>query len=160
MFSFLLIGLDVDHSTGALHSSISFGMSKSFSPRYNSVLIAHQVPRQNGHDRFAYQNGKRHPLDRELRRLKACLRLHSSMLPHQTSRFFKTLTRPLPSQSLDFYRTMYAIRDTAPLSIILTYSIGNVILNGLNVFWFMKMIASVRKRSATPPPPTKEDKSR
>ena len=51
-------------------------------------------------------------------------------------------------------------RDSAPLSKILVYTIGNVILNGLNVFWFSKMIASVRKRSASPAKgATKEVKS-
>ena len=55
---------------------------------------------------------------------------------------------------------MLQIKDVAPPARILTYTIGNVILNGLNVFWFSKMIASVRKRSAPPKEVTKEVKSR
>lgn len=48
--------------------------------------------------------------------------------------------------SMAFYRTLLDIQDRIPMSIFLTYSIGNTILNGLNWFWFLKMIAMVQKR--------------
>ncbi|EJD05690.1 DUF887-domain-containing protein [Fomitiporia mediterranea MF3/22] len=49
-------------------------------------------------------------------------------------------------QSIAFYRTLYSIRNEVPLAVLLTFGIGNVILNGLNVFWFFKMIDALRRR--------------
>ena len=57
------------------------------------------------------------------------------------------------SQSYAFYKTLLSIRDQIPLFVLLTYGLGNIVLNGLNVFWFYKMIAAVRKRMKPSPSP-------
>ncbi|KAI5121026.1 hypothetical protein M0805_005971 [Coniferiporia weirii] len=53
-------------------------------------------------------------------------------------------------QSYAFYRTLLSIRDEVPLAVVLLYGIGNVVLNGLNVLWFTKMVAALRKRMKSP----------
>lgn len=50
--------------------------------------------------------------------------------------------------SIAFYHTLFEFQDRMPLSMFLTYIVGNTILNGLNWFWFSKMIAMVRRRAA------------
>ncbi|KLO10563.1 DUF887-domain-containing protein [Schizopora paradoxa] len=50
--------------------------------------------------------------------------------------------------SIAFYHTLIDIKDQLLLSTFLVYFIGNTVLNGLNWFWFSKMIAMVRKRIA------------
>lgn len=48
--------------------------------------------------------------------------------------------------SSHFFRTLFAVWDMLPFGLALTYVIGNLVLNMLNVFWFTKMIAAIRKR--------------
>ena len=68
--------------------------------------------------------------------------------------------RLTPIQSLEFYKTLFAIKDQTPLPVVLVYGVGNVILNGLNVLWFFKMIAALQKRmkpNDQGPPTDKKD---
>ncbi|CUA68121.1 hypothetical protein RSOLAG22IIIB_03360 [Rhizoctonia solani] len=48
--------------------------------------------------------------------------------------------------SFDFFQTLLAVRGSIPIGIVLTYGLGNIALNVLNLFWFTKMIAALRKR--------------
>ncbi|KAI0253546.1 DUF887-domain-containing protein [Lactifluus subvellereus] len=48
--------------------------------------------------------------------------------------------------SYQFYQTLFEVRDGLSSTIFIAYACGNVTLNGLNVFWFTKMIAALRKR--------------
>ncbi|CAE6436356.1 unnamed protein product [Rhizoctonia solani] len=48
--------------------------------------------------------------------------------------------------SFDFFQTLLAVRGSIPIGILLTYGLGNIALNVLNLFWFTKMIAALRKR--------------
>ncbi|OCB84134.1 DUF887-domain-containing protein [Sanghuangporus baumii] len=45
-----------------------------------------------------------------------------------------------------FIKTLFAIKDQVPLGVTLTYGLGNVVLNVLNIFWFVKMISALQKR--------------
>jgi hypothetical protein len=45
---------------------------------------------------------------------------------------------------------MYDVRDAVPTIYLLVYCGGNVVLQGLNVYWFTKMIAALRKRFTSP----------
>ncbi|KAH8117182.1 DUF887-domain-containing protein [Phellopilus nigrolimitatus] len=49
-------------------------------------------------------------------------------------------------QSYAFYQTLFVNKDDIAFIMILTYGVGNVILNGLNVIWFRKMVIALRKR--------------
>ncbi|PAV23506.1 hypothetical protein PNOK_0057400 [Pyrrhoderma noxium] len=63
-------------------------------------------------------------------------------------------------QSLEFYKTLLAIKDQTPLPVVLVYGVGNIILNSLNVLWFFKMIAALQKRmkpNDQGPPTDKKD---
>ncbi|KAJ7632863.1 TLC domain-containing protein [Roridomyces roridus] len=48
--------------------------------------------------------------------------------------------------SYQFFQTLYNGRDVIPLIALLITGIGNIVLQGLNWFWFTQMIASLRKR--------------
>ncbi|KAF9061893.1 TLC domain-containing protein [Rhodocollybia butyracea] len=48
--------------------------------------------------------------------------------------------------SYQFFFTLYDAWDEIPLAYALIYGTGNIVLQGLNVFWFMKMITALRKR--------------
>ncbi|KAF7295403.1 TLC domain-containing protein [Mycena indigotica] len=48
--------------------------------------------------------------------------------------------------SYQFYETLFEYKDRIPLAALVVPGIGNVILQGLNWFWFTKMISSLRKR--------------
>ncbi|KAH8995490.1 DUF887-domain-containing protein [Lactarius akahatsu] len=48
--------------------------------------------------------------------------------------------------SYQFYQTLIEVRDGLSSAILAGYACGGVLLNGLNVFWFMKMIAALQKR--------------
>ncbi|KAF8609921.1 DUF887-domain-containing protein [Ceratobasidium sp. AG-I] len=48
--------------------------------------------------------------------------------------------------SFDFFHTLLDVWETIPTALALTYALGNVTLNILNLFWFTKMIAAIRKR--------------
>ncbi|KAI0261345.1 DUF887-domain-containing protein [Gloeopeniophorella convolvens] len=62
--------------------------------------------------------------------------------------------------SLQFYQTLFEVRDGVSVVILLGYAIGNTVLNGLNVVWFTKMIAALRKRFSSPAPNPKDTKAR
>ncbi|KAF4615285.1 hypothetical protein D9613_002658 [Agrocybe pediades] len=49
-------------------------------------------------------------------------------------------------QSVQFMHTLLGVRHQIPLAYTLVYSGGNVVLQGLNWFWFYKMILALRKR--------------
>ncbi|THH10847.1 hypothetical protein EW145_g1041 [Phellinidium pouzarii] len=49
-------------------------------------------------------------------------------------------------QSYNFFKTLFAIKDEAPFAVLLVFGMGNVVLSGLNVIWFTKMIAALQKR--------------
>ncbi|KAJ3411164.1 hypothetical protein HDV05_002678 [Chytridiales sp. JEL 0842] len=49
-------------------------------------------------------------------------------------------------QSYQFFAGMIAARSQISLHLFLIYTIANVVLNTLNIFWFRKMILSVTKR--------------
>ncbi|TDL25040.1 DUF887-domain-containing protein [Rickenella mellea] len=48
--------------------------------------------------------------------------------------------------SYNFFLTMYAIREEVSTLQVVVYCGGNVVLNTLNIVWFFKMIAALRKR--------------
>ncbi|KAH9980875.1 DUF887-domain-containing protein [Lactifluus volemus] len=48
--------------------------------------------------------------------------------------------------SYQFYQTLFEVRDGLTSAVFAGYACGNVALNGLNVYWFMMMIAAMRKR--------------
>ncbi|KAJ1309563.1 hypothetical protein OPQ81_006336 [Rhizoctonia solani] len=48
--------------------------------------------------------------------------------------------------SFDFFQTLFAVHESIPIGLTLTYGLGNIALNILNLFWFTKMIAALRKR--------------
>ncbi|CAE6420717.1 unnamed protein product [Rhizoctonia solani] len=48
--------------------------------------------------------------------------------------------------SFDFFQTLLAVHGSIPIGLTLTYGLGNIALNVLNLFWFTKMIAALRKR--------------
>ncbi|KAG8759521.1 hypothetical protein FRC14_005735 [Serendipita sp. 396] len=52
-------------------------------------------------------------------------------------------------QSYNFFRTTYLNRSEIPAALFWTYCIGNVLLNGLNWFWFSKMVKTVRRKFAS-----------
>ncbi|RKO84249.1 TRAM/LAG1/CLN8 homology domain-containing protein, partial [Blyttiomyces helicus] len=52
--------------------------------------------------------------------------------------------------SADFYVNVYRRRAEIPTELIVTYSIANLLLNGLNVMWFSKMLTSVVSRFRKP----------
>ncbi|KAJ3188754.1 hypothetical protein HDU85_004468 [Gaertneriomyces sp. JEL0708] len=49
-------------------------------------------------------------------------------------------------QSGDFFVSMLRRKDEVPIAFMATYSVANVVLNGLNVFWFVKMISAITRR--------------
>jgi len=51
--------------------------------------------------------------------------------------------------SYNFYTTIIYNRDDIPTPLFWTYTFGNLLLNGLNWFWFSKMVNSVRRRFST-----------
>jgi len=51
-----------------------------------------------------------------------------------------------PIMSYHVYQTLFEARDGLSVAIFAGYVCGNITLNGLNVFWFTKMIAALRKR--------------
>ncbi|KAI8607382.1 TLC domain-containing protein [Chytriomyces sp. MP71] len=51
-------------------------------------------------------------------------------------------------QSWMFFVTVYAEMDAIPTYLVVVYSVCNFVLNGLNVFWFFKMVDSVQRRFA------------
>ncbi|THU85636.1 DUF887-domain-containing protein [Dendrothele bispora CBS 962.96] len=51
--------------------------------------------------------------------------------------------------SYNFFQTLAQVKDEIPLAYVLVYGGGNVVLNGLNWFWFTKMVAALRKRFNT-----------
>ncbi|KIK59585.1 hypothetical protein GYMLUDRAFT_44540 [Collybiopsis luxurians FD-317 M1] len=53
--------------------------------------------------------------------------------------------------SYDFFFTLYNVRNQIPTIYLFIYSIGNVVLQALNVLWFIKMIAALRKRFSSKP---------
>ncbi|KAJ7137668.1 TLC domain-containing protein [Mycena epipterygia] len=52
--------------------------------------------------------------------------------------------------SYQFFQTLYHGRHEIPRAALAITGIGNVLLQGLNWFWLVKMVASVRKRFTTP----------
>jgi len=48
--------------------------------------------------------------------------------------------------SIQFLNTLKQVRHEIPLAYTLIYGLGNFVLQGLNWFWFYKMIAALRKR--------------
>ncbi|KAF8489787.1 DUF887-domain-containing protein [Russula emetica] len=48
--------------------------------------------------------------------------------------------------SYQFLQTLLEVHDGLSSAIFASYICGNITLNGLNVFWFSKMIAALRKR--------------
>ncbi|KAJ3513877.1 hypothetical protein NLJ89_g2708 [Agrocybe chaxingu] len=50
------------------------------------------------------------------------------------------------SISVQFFFTLLEVRHEIPLAYSIVYGFGNVVLQGLNWFWFYKMIAALRKR--------------
>ncbi|KDR73589.1 hypothetical protein GALMADRAFT_251329 [Galerina marginata CBS 339.88] len=48
--------------------------------------------------------------------------------------------------SVQFLTTLYGARHEIPVAYTVVYTLGNVVLQGLNWFWFYKMIAALRKR--------------
>jgi len=49
-------------------------------------------------------------------------------------------------QSSQFWRTLGEIRGQVPMSLLVMYGFGNILLQGLNWYWFYKMIIAMRKR--------------
>lgn len=54
--------------------------------------------------------------------------------------------------SYDFFQTLYFNRVEIGWPLLVTYCAGNFLLNGLNWFWFSKMINAVRRRFGSPTP--------
>ncbi|KJA27065.1 hypothetical protein HYPSUDRAFT_63325 [Hypholoma sublateritium FD-334 SS-4] len=52
--------------------------------------------------------------------------------------------------SVEFFLTLRKYHNQIPLLYQLVYGAGNFLLQGLNVFWFYKMIMALRKRFDTP----------
>ncbi|RDB21125.1 putative TLC domain-containing protein C17A2.02c [Hypsizygus marmoreus] len=52
--------------------------------------------------------------------------------------------------SYEFMKTLAQVRNEIPFSYVVTYMAGNVVLQGLNWFWFYKMISSLRRRFRGP----------
>ncbi|KJA16874.1 hypothetical protein HYPSUDRAFT_71051 [Hypholoma sublateritium FD-334 SS-4] len=52
--------------------------------------------------------------------------------------------------SVEFFLTLRKYHSQIPLLYQLVYGAGNFLLQGLNVFWFYKMIMALRKRFDTP----------
>ncbi|KAF8263047.1 DUF887-domain-containing protein [Lactarius quietus] len=48
--------------------------------------------------------------------------------------------------SYQFFQTLFEVRDGLSSAVLAGYACGCTALNGLNVFWFMKMTAALRKR--------------
>ncbi|GAW09653.1 TLC domain-containing protein [Lentinula edodes] len=48
--------------------------------------------------------------------------------------------------SYNFFFTLYDVRDKVSPVYLLIYGVGNIVLQGLNVYWFMKMISALQKR--------------
>jgi len=51
--------------------------------------------------------------------------------------------------SYQFYQTIFEARDGLSSAIFVGYLLGNLVMNGLNVYWFMRMIVAIRKRFDT-----------
>ncbi|KAI0313660.1 DUF887-domain-containing protein [Amylostereum chailletii] len=52
--------------------------------------------------------------------------------------------------SYQFYQTIAAVKSQIPPSLFYAYAAGNIVLQGLNWFWFTRMIAALRKRFSGP----------
>ncbi|PPQ65311.1 hypothetical protein CVT24_011438 [Panaeolus cyanescens] len=50
------------------------------------------------------------------------------------------------SISIQFLFTLHEVRHEVPIAYVLVYGLGNVVLQGLNWFWFYKIISALRKR--------------
>ncbi|KAI9450716.1 DUF887-domain-containing protein [Lactarius psammicola] len=48
--------------------------------------------------------------------------------------------------SYQFFQTLFEVRDGLSSAVVAGYACGGTLLNGLNVFWFMKMIVALQKR--------------
>ncbi|KAJ3060751.1 hypothetical protein HDU98_003330 [Podochytrium sp. JEL0797] len=48
--------------------------------------------------------------------------------------------------SVSFYYEMYTQFDKIPIHLVISYSVLNFVLNGLNLFWFFKLVDGVRRR--------------
>ncbi|KAF9991980.1 hypothetical protein BGZ79_003688 [Entomortierella chlamydospora] len=48
--------------------------------------------------------------------------------------------------SYQTYQTAMLVIDQIPWHLIIVYSLANVVLNSLNIYWFYKMIESLMKR--------------
>ncbi|TCD63548.1 hypothetical protein EIP91_005294 [Steccherinum ochraceum] len=48
--------------------------------------------------------------------------------------------------SSEFFVTLFNVRNEINTFYLVALAIGNTVLNGLNIFWFYKMIATLRKR--------------
>jgi len=53
--------------------------------------------------------------------------------------------------SYDFFVTLNAVYDHLPLVYIVVYGASNIMLQGLNWFWFTKMVGALRKRFIAKP---------
>ncbi|KAI0039898.1 DUF887-domain-containing protein [Auriscalpium vulgare] len=54
--------------------------------------------------------------------------------------------------SYQFYVAIYAVRARIPPAMFYGVQVGNVLLQGLNWFWFTKMISALRRRFSEPAP--------
>ena len=62
-------------------------------------------------------------------------------------------------QSYDFFHTLYFNRVEIGWPLLTVYCSGNLLLNGLNWFWFSKMINAVRRRFGPPTPKNSQPSS-
>ncbi|KAK7054660.1 hypothetical protein VNI00_003123 [Paramarasmius palmivorus] len=54
------------------------------------------------------------------------------------------------SFSYNFWGTLLDVKDQTPLVFLFVYGVGNILLNGLNWLWFLKMITALQKRFKKP----------
>ncbi|ESK84900.1 duf887 family protein [Moniliophthora roreri MCA 2997] len=52
--------------------------------------------------------------------------------------------------SWNFWNTLRDVKDNVPLTFVLVYGVGNILLNGLNWIWFSKMVTALQKRFKQP----------
>jgi len=48
--------------------------------------------------------------------------------------------------SYRFFKTLFGVHHDLPLVYVLAYGLGNIVLQGLNWFWFFKIVSALRKR--------------
>jgi hypothetical protein len=58
-----------------------------------------------------------------------------------------SVLRYLRFQSYDFLCALAEVRDLVPISYVLVYGIGNIVLQGLNWFWFVYFLGNSRSSS-------------